>query len=205
MKLRQNLFKNQESWDALIPIYHHYHWLFLFSLLVVFFGSSAIALYSLARVDTAKHEQQESVTAIVKKPITTDRDAVSPIPMWLVLAIAMSCASGCLLIVRFLHRPIRRYSSKQSVRVGRTDLATRKYKRQVKKLNSLAANTNNFPTARQSYSRNKVSRKVASDRESVRIVPQPSQLDTIPSQITPTVNTVKITAKSPLPPLLRKF
>ena len=202
LKLRQNLFKNQERWDALIRIYHHYHWLFLFSLLVVFFGSSAIAIYSLARVDTAKREQQEPVTAVVKKPIPTNRDAVSPIPMWLVLAIAMSCASGCLLIVRVLHRPIRRYRSRQSVRVSRTDLATRKYKRQVKKLNSLP--TNNLPTVRQSSPRNQVSRKVAIDHPSVTIIPQTSQLDTIQNQITPTVKTVEIPAKSPLPPLLRK-
>jgi hypothetical protein len=202
LKSRPSLFQNQERWDALIRIYHRYHWLFLFSLLLVFFGSSAIAIYSLGHVDPAKRKQPEPLPAVVVEPTSTTQAAVNPIPMWLVIAIAISCASGCLLVVRFLQRPIHRSRARQSLQASRADSTTRKHERQVKKLETVGGK--NLSALAASPTNRKTVRKVVKNRPAATIIPPQPQLNTIYSQIPPMANMVDVPVKNPLPPLLRK-
>ncbi len=200
-KSRQNL-QNTESWDTLKRIYHRYHWLFLFSLLFVFLGSSAIALYCLGHVETAKRKQPEPLQAEVVKPISTKNDRENRIPMWSVVAIAVSCASGCLIVARFLNCPISQPKSKQRLRSNSGNRTLRKkYERQSKKLEPI---TNRGVTRLTTSSlKKKTGQMVVKSPTLVTVIPPNSKLNPIQNQLQ-VAKMVDMPTKNPLPPLLQK-
>ena len=200
-KLRQNL-KNTESWDTLKRIYYHYHWLFLFSLLFIFLGSSAIALYSLGYVETAKREQPEPLLAKVVKPISTKNNQKNPIPMWSVIAIAVSCASGCLIVVRFLNRPTYQHRSKQRLSNNTKNRALRqKHEGQFKRRETLA--NKDLTTLSTSGVNRKTRQMVVDNSTLVTPIRANPKLKPIQNQLQ-VANMVDMPAKNPLPPLLQK-
>ncbi|QLE54120.1 hypothetical protein [Nostoc sp. TCL26-01] len=83
--------------------------LLLTGLLTTLLGTTALALYSLTHVSDVEQVESEQVPAIVESPITTTSENNNPLPLWMVAAIALSCASGCWVIFRLLnqstHRP----------------------------------------------------------------------------------------------------
>jgi hypothetical protein len=88
----------------------HYPWLFLTGSLLMFLGGGALSIYSLGYVDeTIKDKEPETLEASVVTPLKTSAETLenneNPIPLWMVAAIALSCASGCLVILRFINRP----------------------------------------------------------------------------------------------------
>ncbi|WP_088240857.1 hypothetical protein [Calothrix rhizosoleniae] len=193
-KLRQNL-ENQESWDTLKRIYHNYHWLFLFSLLFIFLGSSAIALYSLGYVATGKRKQPETLQVEVVKPISTKNERENRIPMWSVVAIAVSCASGCLIVLRFLNRPNYQPKSKKRVRSHRRQRTLHQnHQRPSKKLQPLLTTT--------SLQKKKSGYQLVNSPAVMTMIPPKSKLTTIPNQ-QPVASMVSMPAKNPLPPLLK--
>ncbi|MDJ0676143.1 MAG: hypothetical protein QNJ36_12290 [Calothrix sp. MO_167.B42] len=196
-KLRQNL-KNTESWDTLKRIYYHYHWLFLFSLLFIFLGSSAIALYSLGYVETAKRKQPEPLQAEVVKPISTKNDRENRIPMWSIVAIAVSCASGCLIVVRFLNRPTYQPRTKQRLK-NRT--LRYKHEGQSKKLEILK--NKGLTTLATSGVNRKTGQTVVKNSTLMTVIPPNSKLNPIQNQLQ-VANMVNMPSKNPLPPLLQK-
>ncbi|MBD2494354.1 hypothetical protein [Nostoc sp. FACHB-280] len=61
-------------------------------------GTAAVAFYSLSHVDHGKQVELEPIPVIVEEPITTEHS--NPLPLWMVMAIALSCGSGCYVIFR---------------------------------------------------------------------------------------------------------
>ncbi|MBH8561406.1 hypothetical protein I8748_04300 [Nostoc sp. CENA67] len=81
--------------------------LLLTGLLTMFLGTAALALYSLGYAGgSGEQAQPEEIPAVVEKPIKTPSETSNPTPLWMVAAIALSCASGCFIILRLLNRPL---------------------------------------------------------------------------------------------------
>jgi len=66
-------------------------------------GTAAIAFYSLSHVGKPPQAQSEPLPVIVEEPVITERS--NPTPLWVVMAIALSCGSGCYVIFRLFNRP----------------------------------------------------------------------------------------------------
>ncbi len=109
-----NSFKN-----ATIYLFMHYPWLFLAGLLLMFLGGGALSIYSLGYVDeTIKRKDSETLQAEVVSPkvaAETVENNENPIPLWMVAAIALSCASGCLVILRLINRPKQKQKIKRRI------------------------------------------------------------------------------------------
>lgn len=77
-------------------------------------GTAAMALYSLSHVGDVEQLDAEPVPVVVEQPIATiTSENSNPLPMWMVVAIALSCASGCLVIFRLLNPPTQRRVQKR--------------------------------------------------------------------------------------------
>ncbi|MEM9925165.1 MAG: hypothetical protein AAF915_15670 [Cyanobacteria bacterium P01_D01_bin.50] len=111
---RINSFKN-----VTIYLLIHYPWLFLTGLLLMFLGGGALSIYSLGYVgEGIKRKDSETLQAEVippKSPAQTEENNENPIPLWMVAAIALSCASGCLIILRFINRPKQKQKIKKRI------------------------------------------------------------------------------------------
>jgi hypothetical protein len=79
--------------------------LLLTGLLATCLGSATLAVYNLIHVSDVEQAESESVSAVVEAPITTNPDISNPIPLWMIVAIALSCASGCWVILRLVNQP----------------------------------------------------------------------------------------------------
>ncbi|MEA5524348.1 hypothetical protein [Nodularia spumigena] len=77
----------------------------LTGLLTMLMVTTGLALYSLGYVENADNVEPEEIAAVVEKPMTTSTQNSNPTPLWLVMAIAFSCASGCSMIFRLVNRP----------------------------------------------------------------------------------------------------
>lgn len=111
---RINRFKN-----VAIYLFMHYPWLFLAGVLLMFLGGGALSIYSLGYVDESiKRKESETLQAEVippKPPRHETEESKNPIPLWMVAAIALSCASGCLVILKVLNRPKQKQKIKKQV------------------------------------------------------------------------------------------
>ncbi|MDP5339330.1 MAG: hypothetical protein NWQ28_12240 [Nodularia sp. (in: cyanobacteria)] len=79
--------------------------LLLTGLFTMLIGTAALALYILGYAGSADNVKVEEIPGVVAKPITTSSDHSNPTPLWMVAAIALSCASGCFMIVRLVNGP----------------------------------------------------------------------------------------------------
>lgn len=79
--------------------------LLLTGLLAMLLGSAALALYSLGNAGGTEQVEPAEIPAVVENPIKTPSETSNPTPLWMVLAIALSCGSGCLIILKLLNRP----------------------------------------------------------------------------------------------------
>ncbi|MEA5514856.1 hypothetical protein [Nodularia sp. UHCC 0506] len=94
------------SSNILIYLLTHRPGLLLTGLLTMLLGTAALALYSLGYAGSADNiELIEEIPAVVEKPITISSEHSNPTPLWLVAAIALSCASGCYIIFQLVNRP----------------------------------------------------------------------------------------------------
>ncbi len=100
------------SSKILIQMLAHNPWLFLIGLSAVFLGSAAFALYSLGSVGYVQKQKAPAtipeVPNVLEEPSNTSSETSNPTPLWLVVAIALSCGSGCLIILRLLNSPAPR-------------------------------------------------------------------------------------------------
>lgn len=113
--------------NVAIYLFTHYPWLFLAGLLLMFLGGGALSIYSLGYVDESiKRKNSEELEAEVIPPQVMEEAVESnenPIPLWMVAAIALSCASGCLIILKFINRPrkpkiIKRVVNRDEIRLA---------------------------------------------------------------------------------------
>lgn len=108
-----NRFRN-----VAIYLFMHYPWLFLAGALLMFLGGGALSIYSLGHVDESiKRKDSETLQAEVIPPQAPagNEESKNPIPLWMVAAIALSCASGCLVILKVLNRPRKKQKVKRQV------------------------------------------------------------------------------------------
>ncbi len=120
-----NSFKN-----VAIYLFTHYPWLFLTGVLLMFLGGGALSIYSLGYVDeNLKRKDSEPLQTEVALPQSPAEAVESnePIPLWMVAAIALSCASGCLVILRFINRPRQKKIIKRVISRDEIRLSQRRY------------------------------------------------------------------------------
>ncbi|SRR5579883_614660 len=124
--------KPQQTSSKSIVLYllRHYPWVFLIGLSVIFLCIAALAFHSLSSVGSVEQtqlEDQEKQPEVlptkveqptktqsdtdelveVEQPTNTESETANPISLWMVVAIALSCAGGCLIVLRCLNQPAR--------------------------------------------------------------------------------------------------
>ncbi|MFQ4144973.1 hypothetical protein [Chlorogloeopsis sp. ULAP02] len=100
---------------SLINLLTQYPWLLLGGTLVTFLSSAAVALYSLGYVGHIEPQTSEDTAALQEFELESAATAYAqtanasnnPLPLWMIAAIALSCASGCLIIFRLLNHPVK--------------------------------------------------------------------------------------------------
>ncbi|MFK0734304.1 MAG: hypothetical protein ACFKPT_01600 [Gloeotrichia echinulata GP01] len=84
-------------------------WLLLIGLSAIFLAISAFALYSLGSVGYVQQQKEpetvSDIPTLLEESSSTTSESSNPTPLWLIAAIALSCGSGCLIILRLLNRP----------------------------------------------------------------------------------------------------
>ncbi|WP_017318245.1 hypothetical protein [Mastigocladopsis repens] len=103
------------SKNPLLHLHIHYPWLLPTGLLVIFLGTSSLALYSLSYAGRMEPEEAEIAEAEVVEPIKTPSGTTNSTPLWIVAAIALSCASGSLILFLLLNRPAQRQKVKNHI------------------------------------------------------------------------------------------
>jgi hypothetical protein len=104
-ELTNSKSKPTSSSNTLIYLLIRHPGLLLTGLLAMLLGTAALALYNLSHVGYGEQTELEQIPAIVEEPIKTPSETGNPTPLWMVVAIALSCGSGCLVILRLLNRP----------------------------------------------------------------------------------------------------
>ncbi|ARV58538.1 hypothetical protein BZZ01_07690 [Nostocales cyanobacterium HT-58-2] len=124
----RSIEERTQSKNSLIHVLVHHPWLLPTGLSVVFLGTGALALYSLGYVGRPKQAEAEIVEAEVVKPIKTPSGTANPTPLWMVAAIALSCASGSLILFLLLNRPAQRQKVKNHINRYQARLTQRRPK-----------------------------------------------------------------------------
>lgn len=94
-------------------------WLLVAGLLGIFAGGAVIAVYSLGYVGYVESKEVGQTTVQTEVLQPTKTATTNPIPLWTVAAIALSCASGSLIIFRLLnyskpHRKANKFQNNQT-------------------------------------------------------------------------------------------
>ncbi|MDF5719281.1 MAG: hypothetical protein PUP91_02065 [Rhizonema sp. PD37] len=126
----ENSQAKESGGNSLIHLFGQQPWLLIAGLLAIFLGSAGVALYSLGYVGhVEKTEQEEPTVQAEVVPVTNTPPATSnTMPLWMVAAIALSCASGCLIILRLLNRPQQRQKVQQHLNRYQERLKKRRVK-----------------------------------------------------------------------------
>jgi hypothetical protein len=120
--------KSTDSSMLVIHLLARYPWLLLVGLLGMFLGSATLAVYSLSYAGRVEPQEPEPI-AEVAQPINTPSETSNPTPLWMVAAIALSCASGSLIILRLLNRPTQRQKDQKQINRYETRLARRRHQK----------------------------------------------------------------------------
>ncbi|WP_071191145.1 hypothetical protein [Trichormus sp. NMC-1] len=85
-----------------------YPWILFVGLLGIPLGVAIFSYYELSYVgDVPQKQPEKTPDLVVKQPMDITSDTSNATPAWLILAIALTCASGCLVIFRLLKLPQR--------------------------------------------------------------------------------------------------
>ncbi|NJM21610.1 MAG: hypothetical protein HC907_24310 [Richelia sp. SM1_7_0] len=103
--------KHSPALDIVLRLIAYHPWLLVVGLLVTFAGSAYFAVRSLGYVENIEVQKTEAteqieVEAEIVEPISSPpvMENANPLPFWMILGIAMSCAGGSLFIFRWLNR-----------------------------------------------------------------------------------------------------
>ncbi|MEA5569911.1 hypothetical protein [Calothrix sp. UHCC 0171] len=113
--------KHSPGLDFCLRLIAYHPWLLVVGLLVTFAGSAYLAIRSLGHVENIEEpkvsitEQAEREAEMVEPIPSPPLENTNPLPFWLVIGIAMSCAGGCLVIFRWLNRPPIRVKNQKQV------------------------------------------------------------------------------------------
>ncbi|MBW4645650.1 MAG: hypothetical protein KME23_22130 [Goleter apudmare HA4340-LM2] len=127
-----------DSTQILMHLLTRNPWVLLVGLLTMFLGSAAFALYSLGSVGYAKQsqapEQIPETPNVFDQTTNTPSEMSNPIPLWMVVAIALSCGSGCLVIMRLINQPTERQKVQKPIkRYQATLVESHQRRRQLQK------------------------------------------------------------------------
>jgi hypothetical protein len=124
LDLKDNKSGAVDSSQVLMYLLARNPWLLLIGLLTMFLGSAAFALYSLGFVGYVQQpeepDQIPEAPTVVEEATKTPSEMGNPIPLWMIAAIALSCGSGCLIILRLINqsterqkvqKPVKRYQA----------------------------------------------------------------------------------------------
>ncbi len=81
----------------------HYPWLLLMVLFLVPVMVAVFAFNHLSQVEDMGADAPEDIP-VVEESVTTTPETSHPTPLWMIIAIALSCATGCLIVFRLLKR-----------------------------------------------------------------------------------------------------
>jgi hypothetical protein len=110
-----------------------YHpWLLVVALLSLFAAGAVLAVYSLGYAGRIEEAQSSDATEqveveIVRPTESAPAEANNPFPLWVVIAIALSCGGGCLVIFRWLNNSTLPKKSQKRVNRYEERLAQRRY------------------------------------------------------------------------------
>ncbi|OUL35523.1 hypothetical protein BV372_10760 [Nostoc sp. T09] len=110
-ELTNSKSRANSSSQVLIHLVARHPWLLLIGLSATFFASAVLALYNLGSVGNVQQSEEPdknpdvATTTVAEVAINTPSENSNPMPLWMVAAIALSCASGCVIILRILNRP----------------------------------------------------------------------------------------------------
>ena len=121
------------SSNVLIHLFTRHPWLLLIGLSAIFCASAVLALYNLGSVGNVEQAEEpdknQDVATVAEAAIDTPSVTNNPTPLWMVAAIALGCASGCLIILRILNRPAKGQKvHKQIKRYPTRSVATQPHK-----------------------------------------------------------------------------
>ncbi|MEA5580348.1 hypothetical protein VB620_03215 [Nodularia harveyana UHCC-0300] len=81
-------------------------------------GTTAVALYSLSYAGSAEDNiEPETIAAVVETPMKITSEDRNPTPLWLVFAIALSCAGGCSMIFRLINHNSQPQKARQPIKI----------------------------------------------------------------------------------------
>lgn len=172
-------------------------WLLLTGLLGFFLSSGAIALYSLGYVGRVEQDEPETIEAEVVQPINTPSETTNPTPLWMVAAIALSCASGCLVILRVLNRPGQLQKVNKQINRYQPPLPERSHQRFERRPKK------NLPVFVPPPARTPVAAMPAKTKSLVTILP-PEQSLSLDQNKESLANLLDIRKQTPLSTILRK-
>jgi hypothetical protein len=124
-----NKSRIKSSRILLIDLLAYYPWLLVTGLLGICIGSAAISLYSLSYVGRVEKESPDTKEVEILQPISTSDESSNLPPLWMLAAIALSCASGCLVILRLLKLQSQPQSFKKHINRYPVRLAKRQYQK----------------------------------------------------------------------------
>lgn len=129
-ELENSQSKQRSSGNSLIHLFGQQPWLLIPGLLAIFLGGAGVALYSLGYVGhVEKAELEEPAVQAEVVPTTNTPPATSnTMPLWMVAAIGVSCASGCFIIFRLFNRPQQRQKVQQHLNRYQERLKKRRVK-----------------------------------------------------------------------------
>ncbi|MBW4562396.1 MAG: hypothetical protein KME32_14835 [Mojavia pulchra JT2-VF2] len=97
--------------QVLINLLARHPWLLLIGLSAIFVGSAVLALYSLGSAGSVQQPEEPETSpdllTVLEEPIPTPSETSDPTPLWMIAAIALSCGSGCFIILRLLKHPAK--------------------------------------------------------------------------------------------------
>lgn len=121
--------KSISSLSVAMHLLARYPWLLLVGLLGMFLGSATLAVYSLGYAGRVEPQEPEPIKAEVAEPINTPSQSNNSTPLWMVAAIALSCASGSYIIFRLLNRPTQRQKDHKRINRYEARLAQRQHQK----------------------------------------------------------------------------
>jgi hypothetical protein len=122
----------QKALGSFLRLIAYHPWLLVVALLGIFAAGAVLAVYSLG--DAGRIEQPQSSTAteqaevdIVQPIASPPVEKTNPFPLSVVIAIALSCGGGCLVIFRWLNSSTASQKSQKRVNRYEERLAQRRY------------------------------------------------------------------------------
>ena len=117
------------GWN-LISLLKHHPWLIWSGLWLFLLATTVTAIFSLTNSDYVAQEEPQSKPVTVENPAETSFPAGSAMPLWLLSAVALTCATGYLVISKKLNSSSRPAKLRKSAESSSEQMLTRRQQRE---------------------------------------------------------------------------